>query len=696
MSVLRCIGIEIVCPESGGAAFYAEALLKKLASYRVPGAVRKKTGIKDLAAVKDPWLIVICTPEPPKSPEVREKIAEYTERGRYGNILTLLAEGTPGESFPKELIFEERPDGSVIEHEPLAANITAGSRRESLSLLPVEMLRLLAPMLGVSFDELRNRRGRSRMIVASAVAGAVILGASVFLGYALDRMKTISAQNEALRQQYELAQAAALRADEQRDAAREEYAATTAIRAREVLDGGDSELAMLMCLEFLPEAGLTTELPAVFDDALEGLCAAGYVPVTSAKEYTKTRHVDREPGASDVSVPEEEPLFPETIKMPVPEGYDNGKETFDLSLEVYSEEFGYAVYRGSFEISRQYSSSVFRTRICFKDDPGRDYYMPFWTEAEAAKWLTAKAILPDGTFIGTMYSYPSGGLFRYDPFTGSFVDFYDEMTEDSPGTVGEEEGISSLILRSDISVIDFYPEVPGLIFARTRSNTSTDYNLKNEDVKTYVLSTAPLKYLTTLEDVIAVWLLPGTDYLLGSTGEQIKVYRAAPFEYLYTLADRHTYHLNASYYFEPFLFPDGREWMYGKSENGKVVYDLKTGKTVSEITVSGLEYDQVIASDGMIVTSVNSVPTLFRPEDGSVFASISGVDETDPTLYGAYDEASGRRGHELIRAGMTMYMWRNGAIPVPGDLEGRIALAKELLAGRQLTEKERRTYGLEQ
>ncbi|MBQ1888235.1 MAG: hypothetical protein II166_06120 [Firmicutes bacterium] len=684
--------IETAGPESPDARYAEDLLMKKIAAYRIPRSVVKKTGIGSLADVKDPWLIVICTPDTPQSPEVRERIASFTKAGNYGLILTLLLSGAPEESFPRELRFEEKPDGAVVEHEPLAANISASSRRESAGLLSVEMLRLLAPVLGVSFDELRNRRGRSRALTASVIAGAVIIGSLVFLGYALSRMRVISDQNESLSREYELAQEAALRAEEQRDAAREEFAATTAIRAREVLDSGDSELAMLLCLEFLPDSGLSTDLPAVFKDALEGLCAEGYVPVTIPQEYFKTRAPEDGPEESDEG--ESASSFPKTITMPVPEDYDNGKETFELSLEVSSEEQGFAVYRGSFDISREYSSQVYRSRICFKDDPGRDYYMPFWTEYPAGKWLTGIGILPDGSIIGYIYSYPTRSFYRFDPFKGEFIEFYDETSEGAPGEPAEDHVLSPLILSSDINTIDYFPEVPGLIFGRTRDNTSTDYNLRNEDVKTYVFSADPVRYLTTLEGVVKVWPLPGSEYLLATTGERLEVYRADPFELLYTFEDACTTHLEPSYYYSMPGFPDGRQWMYAEGRT-KAVYDLAAGRRLCLIDEPGQDSDMQISSEGLILTSVNDVPTLYRPEDGSVFARIETANDFDPTLFGAWDEETQRRGSEVIRADATMYIYREKAVPVPEDLPGQIALARELLGGRELTRKERKAYDLE-
>ena len=71
------------------------------------------------------------------------------------------------------------------------------------------------------------------------------------------------------------------------------------------------------------------------------------------------------------------------------------------------------------------------------------------------------------------------------------------------------------------------------------------------------------------------------------------------------------------------------------------------------------------------------------------------VEDEEPELFGPYDETTGRRSIKVIRANSYIYQYRESAIPVPEDLEDQITLAKQLLNGRELTKKERKTYNLE-
>ena len=705
--------VEFVGPDTPEMRALEERLAKEFAAFRPPASVVKKTGRKSLEDVTEPWLIVLCTPETPACGEVKERIEAFTREGNYHRILTLLVRGKPEESFPRELVFETLPDGTVREHEPLAANIAAESERESMRLLSVEKLRLLAPIFGVSFDELRNRRLRNQIRLAAALGSVVLIGAAAFSAYAFSRMTVISAQNKALQEEFSQAEQARDRAQEQRDTAREEFAGTTAIRAREALERHDSELAMLLCLEFLPEAGLTTELPDILSEALHGICAEGYVPVTSVRAYGKYRY--RPEPAEEPE--EEQGGFPKKISRPVPEEYDNGKETFSMDLEVSSEEYGYAVYYGSFDFSSTSADDVYRNRVCFRDEPDRDYDMP--SRAEPYKGnISADQVLYDGTFIGREgFSV----LFRYNPFTMEFLPFYDEPEEgadtapeeeilpgdpeacraagmyagEAPGKPAQfaEEYFSPYALASDVRAITAIPGVEGLIFGYTRTSTS-EYGLENDDVKTYVFSGEPFRYLYTIEDVISLYRPENCGYVLGMTGKKILVFSAEPFRYLYTLEDELTTPLSGVNLEVP-AFPDSRNWLYVHKTGQKGVYDLDTGERLCAITDPGQDYSCEISSDGLILSSVRKTPTLWNPEDGSVFREIRGVEEEEPELFGEIDEQTGRRTADAIRAGSIVYEYRESAIPVPEDVTEQAELARQLLDVRKLTKKERKTYSLE-
>jgi len=136
-------------------------------------------------------LVVICSPNAAKSIYVNEEIIFYKKIGRQHRILSLIVDGEPNaskesggedlECFPKAARFKVLSDGRLSDRpaQPIAADVRPGkdSHREGL-------LRILAGIFGLSYDELkmRDRQRRIRRI-AGAIAAAVIMIAMI--GFAL-------------------------------------------------------------------------------------------------------------------------------------------------------------------------------------------------------------------------------------------------------------------------------------------------------------------------------------------------------------------------------------------------------------------------------------------------------------------------------------------------------------------------------
>jgi hypothetical protein len=134
------------------------------------------------------FLIVVCSPRTPGSERVAKQIEAFRESGRADKILALLIEGEPEASFPSLLREERRLTVEVGGErrewldiiEPLAADIRAPSLSQSLRLLRTEKLRLIAPIIGCSFDDLK-RRHRERLVrYWGAIAAIAIVASSLF------------------------------------------------------------------------------------------------------------------------------------------------------------------------------------------------------------------------------------------------------------------------------------------------------------------------------------------------------------------------------------------------------------------------------------------------------------------------------------------------------------------------------------
>ena len=152
------------------------------------------------------YLIVVCSPRTPGSRWVAREIELFREMGGDDQILALLIEGEPAQSFPEPL---RRRGGQ--EYEPLAADIRSDGHRQELRelaregppdperfghgpaqdlrgavrLLGGEKLRLLAPIFGCGYDDLRQRHlgrllGFWYLVAGTAFFALAILAVSLW------------------------------------------------------------------------------------------------------------------------------------------------------------------------------------------------------------------------------------------------------------------------------------------------------------------------------------------------------------------------------------------------------------------------------------------------------------------------------------------------------------------------------------
>lgn len=628
--------VEIVYPPSAELSALAKLLERDLRAYRIPPAVRKRIGIASPIEVKEPWLIVLCTPETPKDPGVNEAIERFTAEGRYPHILTLLVSGAPKDCFPESLKYEKKPDGTVIEHEPLAANISDRSLVQQRRKLRTEKLRILAPILGVTYDDLLDRRRRRRNRILTAGGMAILAGAATFLIYAVGRMQVMAGQNEALREQYAVTDAARIEAQEQRDAAEEAFARSVGLEAGTALDRGDAELALMLCLEYLPAFRQVDELTGTISAALNAMCKAGYVPVTTRAAYILSN--DTALDLAPVTEAEEHAAPGNRITAAVPDDREYRTEKVSLDLMDWSARWGYALYSNTARTAEGEDIwLLWREPLDPKEDG--DYLQDREGEILSVEYAR---ILPDGSFYGV-----SEGIGRrYDPDTGECLPVFD-----------------------------------------------------GDDVLEYTLPCSIVRFLD----------YDGFSDFIFAAGNShgLEVYDREPFAPRYVINDEHTARIDTSK-FEAVAFADGSRYLV----LGEIyVYDAENGTFLYEIDDHGQKLgDEMFSSDGLMTLNYADTLYLWNMAQGTVFDSIPGV--KDYTLFGPYEKSTGRRdasllavirnnnslsfGNEETLSNNGGYVWEyhRDARSVPEDLDGQIALAKELLHGRTLTETERLAAGL--
>ena len=152
------------------------------------------------------FLVVICSPRSARSPWVEKEILEYKRMHGESRVLCLIVDGEPwasdgkpgfdagDECFPKAVRFRLGADGNLSNEptEPIAADAREGKDgRENA------VIKLMAGLLGVGFDDLRRReqeyqRRRVRRLQATAaVFGLLFIAAVVAAVYAV-RQKRVA------------------------------------------------------------------------------------------------------------------------------------------------------------------------------------------------------------------------------------------------------------------------------------------------------------------------------------------------------------------------------------------------------------------------------------------------------------------------------------------------------------------------
>lgn len=229
--------------------YIAKKMHKALETFRVPRSVAAASGKKNIrrvfrdqeelpigsdlgdnieaALAESEFLIVICSPRTPESYWVQKEISTFIGMHGREHVLAVLIEGEPDQAFPKQLLEDE--EGNPVE--PLAADVRGTTRREIDKKLRTEIMRLAAPLLHCSYDDLRQRHRERKMRRIASACGAAAAVALLFGAY--------STYNAAMiRQNYE---------GKQRNQSK--YLADTALQ---LLEEGDRRTAVLVALEALP------------------------------------------------------------------------------------------------------------------------------------------------------------------------------------------------------------------------------------------------------------------------------------------------------------------------------------------------------------------------------------------------------------------------------------------------------------
>ncbi len=270
----------------------ASAVQRQLERFVIPRAVRKKTGknrinhifrdkeelpvtsdLNDnigLALSNSEYLIVICSPRTKESIWVLKEIELFMKTHTRDKVLTVLAEGEPGDVIPEVLLSEEikTVDESgkeitvAVPREPLSCDYRMGIRKAK----SVELLRLAASILGCPFDDLKQRMQQYRMRKLITVFSIIFAFLLIFSGYVLWSSKQIKQNYELAQSNYELAQHNFELSEQNYQLAQDNYAEAQknyqetqkkqsqhmAVSADKLLSEGNRTLALRLALAALP------------------------------------------------------------------------------------------------------------------------------------------------------------------------------------------------------------------------------------------------------------------------------------------------------------------------------------------------------------------------------------------------------------------------------------------------------------
>lgn len=210
--------------------FVAENLHKALETYELPKNLKEQLNIEGRtfkrlfrdqeelplsSNLEDPilealnsskYLIVICSPRLKDSLWCKKEIETFKKlRGRE-NIFCVLIEGEPKDSFPEEVVFDEKEvvkngkkKKEKIPVEPLAADVRGANNKEVLKKIHEEKLRLAAAMCHIDYDDLRQRHKLREQKRKANIATGISIASILFLLYTSIMLIKINSQQNILK-----------------------------------------------------------------------------------------------------------------------------------------------------------------------------------------------------------------------------------------------------------------------------------------------------------------------------------------------------------------------------------------------------------------------------------------------------------------------------------------------------------------
>ena len=211
--------------------FVAENLHRLIETYKMPQAVVDKYNITDnnfrrvfrdqdelpLAAnLEDPivealkesqFLIVICSPRLKESRWCQKEIEDFIKFHGRSNILCVLIEGEPNDSFPEILKYREekvitktgKEKIKKVPCEPLAMDVRGNDKKEVYKNLKKELIRAIAPMYHLDYDDIKRRHEEREQKRKTNILKIITFASLIFAIYSFILFSNIYSANKKLK-----------------------------------------------------------------------------------------------------------------------------------------------------------------------------------------------------------------------------------------------------------------------------------------------------------------------------------------------------------------------------------------------------------------------------------------------------------------------------------------------------------------
>lgn len=239
----------------------AREIQNRLERFRIPSAIQKAYGVKEIkrifrdeaefdigsdlgkkiddALAASGYLIVICSDAYNESKWCLHEIEEFLKTHDRSHVLTVLSEGEPPGIFPEMLCSCEETieaeDGSSVTVQRICEPLACDYRKPFKEAEKTELPRLLAALIGCTYDELIMRREQYRRKRLTALTSVIAALSAIAVSY-------LSYSNATIRRHY------------LQTLIKESN--TLSVQSLEAYDGNDRLQALAYALEALPDETL--------------------------------------------------------------------------------------------------------------------------------------------------------------------------------------------------------------------------------------------------------------------------------------------------------------------------------------------------------------------------------------------------------------------------------------------------------